>query len=141
MLGVIKKQVAISRNLKESFGRKFVRAMWCVVFLTKAILCGLRSMRRECLGSAVYHNGKRRFISNWAGTGSPTICGEDDFYQKDVPRSELISERSLSEFLHRFRFGFRFYATNWLGIDVNRRVYGLIVVFLAFLSGVADARL
>ena len=112
-----------SKNLEEGVKLKSMRLFWVCIYFCKALILGFKAMRREQLGSEVVYQGRRLQISNWAGSDSPTLAGED-FYQQNVPRSEIKNIRSLREFRHRFKFGFSFYTSNWYSIDVNNRLYG-----------------
>lgn len=116
-------QFAQSRNLRESFRTKCLRAYWAVRFLAKALRVATICMGTEQLGSRVIYKGMLCSISNWANSSNPTLSGPDGFYKTDVPRRSLKSVRSLPEYLHRFEFGLSFYMQNWYGIDVNKKVY------------------
>ena len=111
-----------AHNLQESPRVRCSRFWWAVVYMVKAVRVGLRTMGKECLGSAVLYEGRRLHVSNWAGSESPTLAG-DGVYIQHADRSAIRPIRSVGEYLHRFRFGCRFYSQNWLGIDVNRRLY------------------
>jgi len=120
----VKSQLATSRNLRERWTKKLMRAFWSVVYLLKGFLRAFSFVPRECLGSEVIHEGQKRSVCNWAGSDAPTLSG-DGFYRQSVPRSEIQNVRSLAEFCHRFRFGFSFYMQNWHSIDVNKKLYPL----------------
>ena len=92
-------------------------------YLGRALKVALLSMGEEQLGSYVMYRGRKCFISNWSGGDYPTLADGTGFSDR-VPREEITSIMNASELLHRFRFGFSFYMTNWHGIDVSRGVYG-----------------
>lgn len=118
----VKHDIAVSRNLGESVPRKALRAVWFFVYLVKAFRCAFNAMRREQLGSRVVYQGRECFISNWSGSGFPTLAG-DGFYEQHVPRSEIVNVVNVRELYHRFEFGLSFYLNSWHGIDVNRKMY------------------
>jgi hypothetical protein len=79
-------------------------------------------MRREQVGSLVLFDGRECFVSNWAGSAFPTLCGDNGFYQTGCPRGQIVNVRTIREFLHRFNFGFGFYMGSWYGIDVQKQI-------------------
>lgn len=127
LVSVLKRDVGsqfrCSRNLKETLPKKVARTFWVCVFLCKAFSIGCRAIFRECLGSTVLYKGRRCFISNWSGSDYPTLAA-DGFYEKFCPRDEIKNVINAREILHRFQFGFSFYTSSWMGIDVNKRLYG-----------------
>ena len=112
-----------SRNLNEPLPLRCRRAFWAAVYCLKALKIALRSMAREQLGSRVIFDGQEGYISNWAGSGAPTITGACG-YRVGVSRDRLTSVVDARELWHRFEFGFDFYMGSWHGNDVNRRLYG-----------------
>lgn len=89
----------------------------------EALICGLRAIGREQLGSQVVFEGRKCFVSNWAGSEHPTLADGNGFYRQHVPREAIKSVWNLREAWHRFKFGFTHYTWNWMGIDINRRLY------------------
>lgn len=115
-------QWRVSHNLRESYAMWFARILWSCVYLMKAAKIAVISMRSEQLGSKVLYEGRQCSISNWAGSASPTLAGEN-FYLQYADRAKIKNIMSLSELYHRAEFGFSFYMSSWHGIDVNRRLY------------------
>lgn len=93
------------------------------VYMLKAVRCGLSAIWREQLGSAVVYQGRRCFVSNWAGGESPTLAA-DGFYEEYVPRAEIRNLFGPRELIHRFVCGFEFYSGNWMSIDIQNRLMG-----------------
>ena len=122
---MIGRQICISRNLKEPPSVKVRRAFWALVYFCRAIRCGFSALKREQLGSAVIYRGRKCFVSNWAGSDSPTLSAHG-FYEQNCDRTEIKNVRSVREFVNRFKFGMRFYLTSWHDIDVNNRLYGRV---------------
>ena len=48
--------------------------------------------------------------------------GRGDHYRERVPREEIRSSRSPSEYAHRFRVMYRWYMGYWFDIDVRKRL-------------------
>jgi len=111
-----------SRNAGDSPLTLVRRWLWTAIYLARAVLLGMRAMRREQLGSNVLYQGKRCVISNWAGSEYPTLADGRGFYREHVPRAEITNLLSLRELLHRFNVIFNWYCTSWLNIDVNKKL-------------------
>lgn len=112
-----------SRNIDESTTAKVCRVFWAAVYLGKGIAVGLRGMRTEQLGSAVIYQGRRCFVSNWAGGESPTLSDGQGFYEQYCDRKQITNVLSVREFCHRFNVAFGWYMSSWHSIDVNKRVH------------------
>jgi len=120
---IYREQRNTSQNLGESWPRKSCRAFWAVVYLFRAVMVGLRGMRRERLGERVIVDGTREaWICNWAGDPFPNVAGEE-YYEQHVDRARIKTVGGLQKYLHRFRVMFDWYAISWHGIAVNKRVY------------------
>lgn len=113
--------VITSRNLSESLGKKIRRTFWATIYMLKALRIAAGSLWREQGLSEVIYQGRRCYISNWANSSAPTLAGKD-FYQQNVPRSEIKNVIDVKELVHRFNFGLSSYMGNWYMIDVNRKV-------------------
>ena len=118
----VSREFRVSANLQEHIPKKLFRLMLVMAYLLKAVVCGLRAIRSEQLGSRVIYQNRECVICNWANSESPTLSA-DGFYQEYVPRSEIRNIFDLSEILHRFQFGFEFFTGNWMSIHVNRWLY------------------
>lgn len=116
-------QYATGRNLKETLFIRIVRMIVSAFYLAKGVGFGVSSLWREQLGSSVIYDGKQCFISNWAGSDSPTISDGNGLYVEHASRDKIVNAYGLSEMVHRFRFGFSFYMNSWHGIDVDRIIY------------------
>lgn len=126
MLFVLKRDVLsewrVSVNLREGVILKLKRLFWVMCYLCVGVMCGLRAIRREQLGSQVVYDGRECVIINWAGSEAPTLSGHE-FFQEYVPRAEIRNRFNLREILHRFQFGFEFFTSCHMGSAVNRRLY------------------
>ena len=118
----VSKEWNVSRNRGEPWMQGGARAVLCSWFLCKALLLGVRSLFRECLGSQVIYNDRKCFVSNWAGSEYPTLAAEG-FYQQYVPRSDIRNVINLKELWHRFTFGVTFYTGYHMDNDINKRMY------------------
>lgn len=128
LLMVIKRDVSAAlaegRNLNEGVCTTCIRMALIAKCLYKATLCGFRSCRVENLGSRVVVDGVRQaFVSNWANSKYPTLCG-DDYYEEYVNRDRIKNIVDLQEMIHRFVCGFSFYSGSWMRIDINTAIYG-----------------
>lgn len=119
-----KSNAAWRRNSRDQFLLKAISWFWFSVFVVRAIATGLRFTRREQLGSRVMYKGKPATVSNWSGHDVVSLCVGDQ-YVRDARREDIRQQVNLSELLHRFRSGVSFYTTNWMQIDINRRLYKL----------------
>lgn len=119
---IILGQVRVSRNIGESWRQRILRVLWSTVYTLKAVKLALLAMREEQLGSQVMYRGRKCFISNWAGGEFVNVTDGNGFYKEQVPRDEILSVISLSELLHRFRVMLVWYITNWLQLDVQKRL-------------------
>ena len=118
---VVRRQIAISRNLNEGWRLKMRRSFWCCVYLSWACIVAVRWLRREVLGERVIYKGRICHVDNWADSSHPCLRSEDGCAQ-DCERSEIQTIHRLSTYWFRMRSGFHFYATNWLSIDVQNRL-------------------
>jgi len=71
------------------------------------------------IGDEVWHQGRRRFVSNWAGQPTMTLT---DPYEEYVPAAEIRKVLSAKNALHSYRSGIHFYTTNWLEIWINNGI-------------------
>lgn len=117
-------QIATARNLKEPVSVRMFRYLLTARFLLKAICCGLRSIRKEQLGSKVVllDTNEIGYVSNWAGCEFVNVAAESG-YRQNVPRKLIRNKLDVREAWHRFEFGFSFYTGSWMGIDINRVLY------------------
>lgn len=118
----IKRQRSFSSTRREGFLLVCKRIFWSVFYIFKGIRLGIRGIRTEQIGSTVIHEGQRRFISNWANSPFPTLCG-DNFYLQNVPREDIKNVLDAKEILHRFYFMFDWYMVYWHDIDVHKRLF------------------
>jgi hypothetical protein len=116
-------QFRIANNLGESRRTKAARAFWSAFYVLKGLRIGLRSMASESLGSQVIYKGRECTVCNWAGSETPTLCGDAGYYEEFCDRKQIKNVRNLREFRHRFIVGFGHYMSCWHGIDVQRRLY------------------
>jgi hypothetical protein len=65
------------------------------------------------LGDEVWHKGRKRRVSNWAGQPQMTLT---DPWEENVPATEIRKVRSLANAWHSYRSGVRFYTGSWLSI-------------------------
>lgn len=71
------------------------------------------------VGDQVWHKGRKRCISNWAGHPHMTLT---DPYEQDVPREECRKVISAPNLWHSYRAGVRFYTGCWLDIWVRNGI-------------------
>jgi hypothetical protein len=71
------------------------------------------------LGDQVLHDGKVRYIINWAGTPYMTL---DNPYQQNVPAANCKKIMSISNLWHSYKAGVQFYTSSWLDIWVNNGI-------------------
>lgn len=119
----IREQLETSRNIGESWRTFACRVVWGVAYYVAALASGIKFMASDQLGSVVYRDGTRGYVSNWAGQSLMSIKWDDGRYESYVDRATLSFSRSPQEFWHRFTFGVTFILTSWHGIFVNRRLY------------------
>lgn len=119
----IGKEIAVSRNLGETRLIGSMRAILCAWFVCKAMLLAVRSICHERLGSHVIYQGRKCFISNWAGSEYPTLADGNGFYQQHVPRAEIRNVINLKELWHRFSSSVEFYTGCHMNNDINNRLY------------------
>lgn len=112
---------AISRNLCETRSMKLQRAFYSAFYLLYAFWLAFRGMFHEQIGSRVKYRGKMYFISNWAGSGYPTLA-RDGEYLPFVPRNEIKGMRTLAELSHRFGAVFSWWMSSWHSIYVHKRM-------------------
>ena len=112
----------ISRNIGEGRIARCKRCFWGVAYLFKAFATGIGFTLSEQLGSEVRYEGRECFVSNWAGSASPTLADGHGWYQENCDRSKIVNRRGLREALHRFNVGFGWYMGSWYTIDVQNRV-------------------
>jgi hypothetical protein len=117
------KQVAVSRNIKETWWCFSKRCFWAGVYLLKGVRTGFRSLSSEQLGSRVTYEGRECFVNNWANGDTPSLCDGNGWCQDHCDRSKIVNHRGPKELWHRFTFGFSWYMGNWYGIDVQNSVY------------------
>lgn len=115
-------QFAVSRNFKEPLAVRAKRVFWAAVYLIKAFRIGVRSTKYEALGSQVIYKGRKCFVSNWAGSISPTLSSEG-FYEQNCDRKEIVNVINVREIYHRFEVGLHHYMSSWYGIDIDRKLY------------------
>jgi hypothetical protein len=115
--------ICTSRNIGESRWTFVVRMWLCAWCLLKACRLGVVGMFREQLGSAVTYEGRHCFINNWAGSAFPSLADGKGFYLEHAERSKVRNRITPKELLHRFVFGFSFYTSNWMGIEINNRLH------------------
>jgi hypothetical protein len=118
---VVRQQIAMSRNLNEGWRLKMRRLFWCCVYLSWACVVAVRWLRREVLGERVKYRGRICCVYNWAASAHPWLRWENGFEQY-CDRSEIQTLRRPSTYWFRMRSGFRFYATNWLSVDVQNKI-------------------
>lgn len=124
LMSLFKKQYITSKNLKESNPQKLSRAFWLVIYLVWAVKLGFNALFKECLGSKVIYQGRQHFISNWSNSLNPTLVDcETGEYKKSCPRCQIKNVINLSELIHRFKFGVKFFINNWMEIYINKKVY------------------
>lgn len=117
----VKSNAANGRNLGDTVPQKFWRWFWFSVYLCRAIGTGLRFTRCEQLGSRVLYQGESAVVSNWAGGEVVSLCVGNK-YIEHARRKDIQQRVNVSELLHRFRYGFSFYTTNWMQSQINDRV-------------------
>lgn len=113
----------ISRNLREGRIAKIKRCLWGVVYLFKGFATGVQFTFSEQLGSEVRFEGRECFVSNWAGSDSPTLSDGNGWYQKGCDRSQIVNKFGIREVRHRFHVGFGWYMGSWYTIDVQEKIY------------------
>lgn len=119
----IAKEYHVSRNIGETRLQGLMRAALCFLCLMKALFIGVRWTFREALGSQVVYDGRKCFISNWAGSEYPTLADGDGFYREHVPRSQIRGIVNLKEIWHRFSSGVNFYTGYHMNNEINKRLY------------------
>jgi hypothetical protein len=119
----LRKQLRISRNLGERLRVTAVRMAIACACIVKGIICGVKAVAKEQLGSQVIFENRKCFVCNWAGHDFPTLSGDGGFYQERCNRELITNVISLREYVHRFKSGYSFYVQNWLDIDVNKVLY------------------
>lgn len=120
---VFSKQFATSKNLGESQIMFWKRLFWMAVYFAKSIRWGFSAMRQPQLGSSVLCDGNPCFISNWAASPTPTLANHNGFYEERVAADRIQYQLNMRELWHRFKFGFSFYSSNWMSIDICNRLY------------------
>jgi hypothetical protein len=118
---VVRQQIAISRNLNEGWRLKMRRLFWCCVYLSWACVVAVRWLRHEVLGERVKYRGRMCCVYNWAASARPWLRWENGFEQY-CDRSEIQTLRRPSTYWFRMRSGFRFYALNWLSVNVQNKI-------------------
>lgn len=120
--GVIGGQIVRWRNSRSETRWTLARRLfWSVRFWLQGQAIGLRAIRATQLGSRVRYQGELWRISNWSNSPRSTLAKQDG-YVENVPREDFTPERSVREFLHRFRVGRDHYLGYWHCIDVDRRI-------------------
>ena len=78
-------------------------------------------MRQVNLGNSVEYKGKVYIVLNGASQNHWRIIDSDgrDMW---VPRDECSKVKSLSNYIHSFRFGYSFYMTSWYSIWVREGI-------------------
>lgn len=122
LLMAAKSNAAWRRNSGDRFVVKVLSWFWFCFYVFRAIRFGLLFTGREQLGSRVLYKGKPATVSNWAGQPCVSLCVGDQ-YVRHAMRDDIQQQVNLRELLHRFRSGVSFYTTNWMQIDINRRIY------------------
>jgi len=119
---IIREQIARSRNAGDTLQRKIQRAFWVSVYTLYGVWVGVTFLRREVLGERVIWRGKRAWVNNWANSQTVSLRW-DGGGEEYCGRQEIKTIYTPATFLLRAQSGFRWWATNWLNIAVDQRLY------------------
>ena len=118
----IKSQIARSRNAQDAVPQKIKRAFWVCVYLAFAFWVGVKWLRLQVLGEQVIYQGRRARVNNWANAERVSLVW-DGGHEQRCEQKQIKTIYMPATFAFRFVSGFRFWAINWLAVEVDRRLY------------------